>query len=280
MKDVFVITGGSGGMGSATAALLGKRGIVLLADVSEERLEATKTDLLAKGIEEVYYQTIDITDREKVKALVERTKELGNFKGLIHMAGLSQSMADAKRILEVNLIATGVILDEFIEIATPGSVTICISSMTAYMVPTQGEHMNYLRKPLDEEAMAALEKLVDGDTQYAYAYSKLGVKEYVEEQAWAWGQKGARLVSIAPGVINTPMSRLESKNASQMQTLIDNTPLGREGEATDIANTVDLLVDERAGFLSGIDILCDGGAIANFKKISNSVSLTSHELQV
>lgn len=267
MTDVYVITGGSGGMGKAIAELVAKQGTVLLADMSEERLVETKEELAAKGLTDVHYQTVDITDRANVQALAEKAASLGSLKSIVHTAGLSPTMASSTRITEVNLVGTGIILDEFLKLAEPGTVAVCISSMSGHFVPKQGPHIELLKQPLAENIGETMEQMAKGDPGAAYSLSKLGVLLIVEDQAWAWGQKGARIVSVSPGTINTPMGRQESEQQAQMKVMLDNTPLSREGEAKEIATAVEFLISDAASYITGTDLLVDGGTTANMAKL-------------
>ena len=266
-KQVYVITGGSGGMGKATAELVGKKGTVLLADVSEERLVQTKEELAAKGITDVHYQTVDITSRENVAALAKKASQLGTLKGLVHTAGLSPTMADSKRITEVNLVGTGIILDAFLPLATMGTSVVCISSMSGHMAPRQGPYTEILKQPLAENVIEAMEQFSQGDSGASYSLSKLGVLLIVEDQAWAWGEKGARITSISPGTINTPMGRQEASQQEQMKMMFEITPLRREGEASEIASAVEFLLSDAASYITGIDLRVDGGTIANLNRV-------------
>lgn len=263
VKDVYVITGGTGGMGKATARLVGKEGTVLLADISEERLAETKAELADKGITDVHCLTVDITSPEQVEALVQKTASLGDFKALIHTAGLSPTMADSKRITEVNLVGTGQLLDGFLPIAAKGSTAVCISSMSGHMVPKEGPYTELLKKPLLPDVVEKLERFTQGDSGAAYSLSKLGVILLVEDQAWDWGQKGARIVSLSPGIINTPMGRQEASKQPQMELMLKRTPLGREGEPAEMASVIEFLVSNKASYITGTDILVDGGTVAN-----------------
>lgn len=266
-KHVYVITGGSGGMGKASAELLGKKGAVLLADISEERLVQTKEELHAKGITDVHYQTVDITSKENVAALAKKAAELGTLKGLVHTAGLSPTMADSKRITEVNLVGTGIILEAFLPYATEGTAVVLISSMSGYMVPRQGPYIDMLKQPLADNAIEAMEQFAQGNPGAAYSMSKLGVQLIAEDQAWTWGQKGARINSLSPGSINTPMGRQEAAQQKQMQEMLEITPLKREGESSEIAAAVEFLVSDAASYITGIDLRVDGGTIANITKM-------------
>jgi NAD(P)-dependent dehydrogenase (short-subunit alcohol dehydrogenase family) len=264
---VYVITGGSGGMGKATAKLVGKEGTVLLADVSEEHLVQTKEELAAIGITDVYYQTVDITSKENVAALAEKASQLGTLKGLVHTAGLSPTMADSKRITEVNLVGTGIVLDAFLPLATTGTSVVCISSMSGHMAPRQGPYTEILKQPLADNVIEAMEQFSQGDSGAAYSLSKLGVLLIVEDQAWVWGEKGARINSISPGTINTPMGRQEASQQEQMKMMLDITPLRREGEAFEIAAATEFLLSDAASYITGIDLRVDGGTIANLNQV-------------
>ncbi|WP_277586625.1 SDR family oxidoreductase [Psychrobacillus antarcticus] len=266
-KHVYVITGGSGGMGKATAELVGKKGTVLLADVSEERLVQTKEELAAKGITDVHYQTVDITSKENVAALAEKASQLGTLKGLVHTAGLSPTMADSKRITEVNLVGTGIILDAFLPFATLGTSVVCISSMSGHMAPRQGPYTEILKQPLADNVIEVMEQFSQGDSGASYSLSKLGVLLIVEDQAWAWGEKGARITSISPGTINTPMGRQEASQQEQMKMMLEITPLRREGEASEIASAVEFLLSDAASYITGTDLRVDGGTIANLNRV-------------
>lgn len=266
-KNVYVITGGSGGMGKATAELVGNKGTLLLADVSEERLILTKEELAAKGITDVHYQTVDITSKENVALLAKKASQLGTLKGLVHTAGLSPTMANSKRITEVNLVGTGIILDAFLPLATLGTSVVCISSMSGHMAPRQGPYTEILKNPLAENVIEKMEQFSQGESGASYSLSKLGVLLIVEDQAWAWGEKGARITSISPGTINTPMGRQEASQQEQMKMMLEITPLRREGEASEIATAVEFLLSDAASYITGIDLRVDGGTIANLNRV-------------
>lgn len=254
-------------MGKEIAALIGKEDTVLLADMNEELLAKAKDELVSKGVTNVHFQTVDITDAAEVKELVRTTSTLGTLKSLVHTAGLSPTMSDSKRITEVNLVGTGLLLDGFIELAQLGTVVVCISSMSGHFVPKDGPHADVLIHPLDPNVVESLEAMAQGDSGAAYSLSKLGVQLIAEDQAWIWGQKGARIVSLSPGTINTPMGRQEASEQAQMQVMLDHTPLQREGEPSEIATVVEFLISDAASYITGTDIRVDGGTTANMRKI-------------
>lgn len=270
-NEVYVITGGSGGMGKASAEVLGKKGTVLLADVSEERLVQTKDELAAKGITDVHYQTVDITSRENLKQLADKTAELGSLKGLVHTAGLSPTMADSKKITEVNLVGTGLVLEAFLPLADENTAAVMVASNSSYSVPPEGPYTEVLKNPLAENAIDSMEQFARGNSGAAYALSKLGVRLIVEDQAWIWGEKGARLVSLSPGIIDTPMGRQEESQQAIMKTMIEHTPLRRKGDSVEIATAVEFLLSDAASFISGTDLLVDGGSVGNTARMKKAL---------
>ena len=259
---VHVITGGAGGMGRAIAATLGADSPVLLADVDEDGLAAAVADLEDLGVTDLAYQTVDITDRDAVDALVETAASMGSLQSLVHTAGLSPTMASPERILEVNLIGTARLLEAFLELADDGTVAVCFSSNSGYFVPRDGPHTTLLRDPLDPDFSEKLLKVTGDDSGAAYAFSKLGVQLLVEAQADVWARRGARLLSLSPGIIETPMARQEAAQHEQMQQMIDQAPLRRRGEPAEIASVVEFLVSDGASYMTGVDVLVDGGATA------------------
>lgn len=269
-NQVYVITGGSGGMGKATAELVGKYGTVLLADISEERLELTKQELATKGITDVHYTTVDITSKENVEALATKAAELGSLKGLVHTAGISPTMGDARKVLEVNLTGTINVLNAFYPLATEGTAAVLISSMSGYMVPGQGPHMEVIKNPFGENTVETLVQFSQNNSGAAYSMSKLAVQVIAEDQAWHWGEKGARINSLSPGTINTAMGRQEAQQSDQMAQLLAITPLRREGEASEIATAVEFLLSDAASYITGIDLRVDGGTVPNLRKVQAS----------
>ncbi|GLX67023.1 SDR family oxidoreductase [Paenibacillus glycanilyticus] len=262
MKKVYVITGGSGGIGIEVARRLGKQGTLLLADISEERLHQAVEQLAEEGISDVATQTVDITNEQQVERLAAAAVELGELGAIIHTAGLSPTMSSGRRIMEVNMVGTGLILKAFLPIAVPGSVAVCISSMSAYFFPRNDTYNGLLKQPLEDNFLDRIEVFTQGRPDMSYGMSKLGVQLIVEEQAWDWGQKGARIVSVSPGTINTAMGRQEAAESQSMKMLMDNTPLNRMGEATEIAAAVAFLCSLDSSYITGTDLRVDGGTVA------------------
>ncbi len=249
--SVGVVTGAASGMGRACVDRL--RGTVdhlLAVDLREPDIEGTI------GV------ACDVSDPGAIAALVDRVRELGIFRALAHAAGLSPTMAEPRRIVEVNLLGTVMLLDALEPIVAPGSAAVCFASSAGYM-PLElllGEELAELvREPRSagflDRAGAALT-----DSGLAYGWSKKGVQLEAAAAAVRWGPLGGRVVSLSPGLIDTPMGRQEFAQQPIMQEILDATPLGRQGSADEVAAVVAFLLSDDASFVSGIDVLVDGAS--------------------
>jgi NAD(P)-dependent dehydrogenase (short-subunit alcohol dehydrogenase family) len=252
-----VVVGAGSGMGAAVARLLVGRGNrLLLADRDEAAAEAVAAELTGN----VQAIACDITDEASVANLVGRSGPLG---ALVVTAGLSPNMADGRRIIEVNLVGMSRTVRDFEPALTVGSVGVCFASMAAAMVPADAGVDAILDDP---ESPALYDELgalgLLEHSGIAYAVSKRGVIRLVERRAKVWGAKGARLVSLSPGVIDTPMGRLEDANEPSMAGMVSVSALEREGRPAEVAAVVAFVVSDAASFLTGTDILVDGGAVA------------------
>ncbi|PMB77763.1 MAG: short-chain dehydrogenase, partial [Fervidicoccus fontis] len=255
MTKVYVITGGGGGIGKATAKLLAKKGSLLLADIVPEALKKVESELKGEVNGSIETMVTDVSNERDVKELAKKASELGDLGAIVHTAGISPTMADAKRIFDVNLVGTAYVLKHFHNIATSGSVGVMIASMSAYMVPRDTNVSNLLKDPLSQGFSEKLSVIAKSDPGMAYSLSKLGVILLVEDQAEAWAKKGARLVSISPGIIDTTMGRRELEMQPAMRQLLQMTPLSRMGRPEEIANVIEFLVSEKSSYINGTDIL-------------------------
>ena len=253
--SIAVITGGSSGMGLACAFRFGRHHPLVLADVNGEKLEQAAAELRAVGCS-VTPVAADVTKPDSIENLVQATKSLGPMKVLLHAAGLSPTMASGKRIMEVNLVGTALIERAFLPLATHGSVAVLIASTAGH----QFAHRNdpALRRPLSERFWAEIAADCESP-EIAYSVSKRGVIMYCEAVAAEWGAKGARIVTISPGLIETPMGKQEFTKQPLMKGMLDNTPLQRWGQAGDIALAAEFLASEAASFITGTDLRIDGG---------------------
>lgn len=264
--SVAVITGGSSGIGLACAERLGKRHHLVLVDVQAERLDAAAASLRAAG-HRVTPVVTDITAPAQVQNLAETAKRLGRFALLVHAAGISPTMADGNRILEVNLYGTALIASAFLPLAQPGSVAVLIASSAGHMPGFRDRSDPAMRDPLAGDFAAQM--AADAQTpEGAYSVSKRGVMVYAQAQAGAWGARGARIITVSPGMIETPMGRLEFSKQPLMQNMLDMTPLQRQGKPEEIAALVEFLGSDAAAFITGTDILIDGGVTASLRNMA------------
>ena len=268
MSNVAIITGGAGGMGLATARILGKDHHLLLADVNQERLDAAKAELIEMGVA-VDAASCDITDIDSVARLVEQGTELGNLRCVVHTAGLSPQMADPELIMRVNAIGTIYLADACLKVAKEGFALVNVASMSAYMLPNAVIPTRAFKHSLTSPVEKFLKKimrpvsLIPGDFPkkgMSYGISKNFVKWYSVARAGEFGAKGARILSVSPGSIDTAMGRLEEKSGSAK--MLKTAALKRFGKPEELANVLAFCASEQAGYLTGVDILCDGGVIA------------------
>jgi NAD(P)-dependent dehydrogenase (short-subunit alcohol dehydrogenase family) len=198
-------------------------------------------------------------------------RELGPLAAVLNVAGVSPTMADWKRVFEVDLVGTALVLQAMLELAQPGTVAVCWSSSSAHMGPManpQPELTAAMADPLSPELYdrvhAVLGDVLDGEmgSGIGYGTAKRGVIQLVGRQATAWGAKGARICSISPGMIDTPMGRQEFEQQPAMAFMLQSTPLQRFGASAEIADLAAFVISPEAGFLTGIDILLDGGCTA------------------
>ena len=274
---VTIVTGAARGMGLATARrLLRPRETMLLVDLDTAKLDAVRADLAeyAAGPEWVHTAVADVTDADAMAALAQRVTGLGPFRTLAHAAGISPTMGEWWPMIHVDLVGTARILQALLPLAEPGTVAVCWASNSAYIGATPaGDPVLdvILDDPLDPELRARLDEALDGrwDTPAgsgeAYGWAKRGVIRLVRREASAWGARGARLLSVSPGIINTPMSRQELERQPMMQVMLDNTPIPRMGAPSEVADLVAFLVSDAAGYLTGTDILIDGGVSATLE---------------
>ncbi len=261
MKDLIVITGATGGMGYEAALHFSKNAKLLLLDIDEAKLEHVAAEIGNHA----QYQKFDITDNNDIQNIIGWIKKEGGFKHLLHFAGVSESMSNSELIYKINLIGSKLLMDALYDHILPGGVIINTSSITAHTTPLLEGVADLVKNPLDENFLDKILKLTD-NTGQAYGWSKYGIMEISKQEGMKWGKKSARIISISPGAIKTPMVAKEmEKNADAINQVISMTPAGRIGETEDIVNLVDFLISDKAGFITGVDILIDGGVTEVFK---------------
>lgn len=270
-KPLAVITGATGGTGRAVARRLGLRYRLVLSGRSEEAVQRLHEGLEEEGYDVALSTTTDVSSKESVEALAAAAAEVGALGTLVHTAGLSPALADWEPIVTVNLLGTAHVLDAFLPHAVPGSSAITIGSVAAHTFPASPEVDAILDEPYADDLLSRLEpllRLVDVDkTPYsfsvrAYGASKRGTIRLVERGVCDWAERGARILSISPGTIVTPMGRKEMSSNPLAAAVADITPLRRLGMPVDIAAVVDFFASDSASYITGVDLLVDGGIVA------------------
>jgi NAD(P)-dependent dehydrogenase (short-subunit alcohol dehydrogenase family) len=264
--DVLVITGAAGAMGLACARALAARGPLLLVDLAGERLERACAELSSEGAT-VRMQACDVTSPGDVGAVADRVRVMGRFRALVHAAGVSPVMADGRRVLDVDLVGSVRMTDALFPLVGPGSSAILIGSIAGYS-EVKPEVEVLLDDPLADGFFEAVEQALGAslDGAAAYVLAKRGVARLAERLAGPWGAKGGRTIAIAPGLIDTPMGRMELERQPVMPLMVEVTPVKRRGQKLpgrpgDIAAAVAFLTSDEAGFISGCDIRIDGGLV-------------------
>jgi NAD(P)-dependent dehydrogenase (short-subunit alcohol dehydrogenase family) len=254
--SVVVVTGASSGMGRACIEQLRSTADVIIAvDLDEPAIDGT-----------VGY-ACDVADRDAVHGVADLVRSTGTFRALVHAAGISPTMGDARRVLDVDLLGTRHLLDAFEDLVTAGSAAVCFSSSAAYALApfVTPEIESLLHDPL---APGFLDRAVEASAEnsgFAYAIAKVGVIRAAARAAVRWGPRGGRVTSLSPGIIDTPMGRQELEQQPEMATMLEQTPLGRLGAPEEVAAVAAFLVSDAASFITGIDVLVDGGQVQGSK---------------
>lgn len=250
---------GAGALGAAIARRLGCDHRLLLADRDEQKAAGLAETLGAEG-HDANSQVCDITSAGRVAELAESAR---GWRSLAHVAALSPSMGDFRAILEVNLIGTLHVEAAFREQAGEGSAAVFISSLGAHSAPPDAAVIELFDSGLAPELVARIERLTPNPTsRRAYQLSKMAMNRMCRRQATQWGARRARILSLSPGLINTPMGALEFKGTPEKAAIYARTPLQREGTMLEISAAVAFLVSPAASFITGTDILVDGGLAA------------------
>jgi len=251
---------GAGGLGLAVARRLGERHRLLLADRDPQALERA-AEALRTGGHDVSVATCDVTDADAVAALALAAAEQGPVRALAHVVGLSPSMGDWRAIMSVDLVGAARMEQAMLGVAGPGTAAVFISSTAAHGAPPDGAVVDLLDDPLAEDFLERLDTVTpDGfDSRAAYRLAKWGLNRLCRRRVAQWGERGARIVSVSPGLLATPMGALEFRNQPQKWQLLGRTPLAREGTMLEIADAVEFLVSDRATYITGTDLLVDGG---------------------
>lgn len=267
MKRVMLLTG-AGQIGMAIARRMGY-GMKIVA--GDKRLENAQA--IAKIMNDAGYDVapveMDLSNRESIKNLIAEGQRYGNITMLVNAAGVSPSQAPIESILKVDLYGTAVLLEEVGKVIASGGAGVTISSQSGWRMPALTAEEDELLATTPTDELLSLDILQPEnirDTLHAYQMAKRCNEKRVMAEAVKWGQRGARLNSIAPGIIVTPLA-LDEFNGPRgdfYKNMFAQCPAGRPGTADEVANVAELLMSDKGAFITGSTILIDGGATASY----------------
>ena len=266
-KEVVLVTGaGQISLAITRRMAFGKK--VLLGDKSLKHAQAM-SQILAQAGFDVEAVEMDLASRESIKAFITRGQEFGPIKYLINGAGVSPSQASIETILQVDLYGTAVLLEEVGKVIDSSGAGVTISSQSGFRMPALTDQEDRLLATCPTEDLLKLEFLqpsVIRDSLHAYQLAKRANEKRVMYEAVRWGERGARINDIAPGIIVTPLAldEFNGPHGDFYKNMFAKSPAGRPGTADEVAHLADLLLSERGQFITGSTFLIDGGATASF----------------
>jgi len=265
--NVIVVIG-PGSIGQAIARRVGVGKRVLLADLRRENAEAA-AEVLSNAGYEANIATVDVSSRESVHALVGKATALGNVTGVIHAAGVSPSQALPETILAVDLYGTALVLEEFGNVIASGGSGVVIASQSGHRLGalTAEQNKALALTPADELlSLPFLQPDQVKDSLHAYQLSKRGNSLRVMAEAVRWGKRGARVNTISPGIVITPLARdeLTGPRGEGYRRMIELCPVGRAGTPDEVGAVGALLMGPDGAFITGSDFLMDGGVTASY----------------
>jgi len=266
-KEVIVLTG-AGQIGMAIARRIAYGNKIIVADWKMENAEAISKTLEEAGFDVMPFK-VDISSRESILQLIEAAQKEGEISMFINAAGLSPSQSTKEHILQVDLYGTSVLLEEFGKVIKKGGTGVTISSQSGHRMKALTPEEDRLLATTPTEELLQLEMLKPDrieDTLHAYQMAKRCNVKRVMAEAVKWGERGARVNSISPGIIVTPLA-LDEFNGPRgdfYKNMFAKSPAGRPGIADEVANVAELLMSEKGAFITGADFLIDGGATASY----------------
>ena len=267
MKDVMILTG-AGQIGMAIARRMGYRKKIIIGDKNLENAKNISNTMNNAGFDTEAIE-MDIASRESILNLIAVAQKYGDIGMFINAAGVSPSQAPIETILKVDLYGTAVLLEEVGKVIKEGGVGVTISSQSGHRMPALSVEIDEQLAITETEELLNLEVLkVENikDTLHAYQMAKRCNVKRVMSEAVRWGMRGARINSISPGIIVTPLA-IDEYNGPRgdfYKNMFLNCPAGRPGTADEVANLAELLMSPQGAFITGSDFLIDGGATASY----------------
>jgi NAD(P)-dependent dehydrogenase (short-subunit alcohol dehydrogenase family) len=266
VKVIVVI--GAGSIGQAIARRVGADAHILLADIRQENADAAAKTLTEAGFE-VSTTLVDVSSRESVHSLVETATAIGGVTGLIHAAGVSPSQASPSTIFKVDLYGTALVLEEFGNVIDNGGSGVVIASQSGHRLPslTREQDKALATTPTEELlSLPFLQSKAADDSLFAYQLSKRGNSLRVKAEAVRWGKRGARINTISPGIIMTPLANeeLNGPRGEGYRRMLELSPAGRAGTPDEVGVVGALLMGRDGAFITGSDFLMDGGVTSAY----------------
>lgn len=267
MKEVMILTG-AGQIGMAIARRMGYSMKIVIGDKNLKNAQAIAKIMTDAGFETVFME-MDLSSRDSIKEMIAEARKYGEIKMLVNAAGVSPSQAPIEAILKVDLYGTAVLLEEVGRVIVSGGVGITISSQSGHRMPALSAEVDEQLACTPTEELLTLEVLQPGnvrDTLHAYQMAKRCNEKRVMAEAVKWGEKGARINSISPGIIVTPLAidEFNGPRGDFYKNMFAKCPASRPGTADEVANVAELLMSEKGAFITGADFLIDGGATASY----------------
>ena len=266
-KQVMILTG-AGQIGMAIARRMGYGMKIVIGDKRMENAVQIADTMNKAGFDTVPME-MDLASRSSILALIEKAQAHGEIKYLVNAAGVSPSQASVETILNVDLYGTAVLLEEAGKVIKPGGAGVTVSSQSGHRLPALGEDIDRQLACTPTEELLGLDVLQTQNirnTLHAYQLAKRCNVKRVMAEAVKWGKRGARINSISPGIIVTPLA-LDEFNGPRgdfYKDMFARCPAGRPGTADEVANVAELLMSEKGAFITGADFLVDGGATATY----------------
>lgn len=267
MKDVMILTG-AGQIGMAIARRIGYGKKIVIGDRRMENAQAIARIMNESGFDAIPIE-MDLSSRDSIMNLIAEAQKHGEIAMLVNAAGVSPSQAPIETILKVDLYGTAVLLEEAGKVMKEGGVGVTISSQSGFRMPalTAKEDELLATTPADELlALTMLQPENIRDTLHAYQMAKRCNEKRVMAEAVKWGKRGARINSIAPGIVVTPLAidEFNGPRGDFYKNMFANCPAGRPGTADEVANVAELLMSDKGAFITGSTFLIDGGATASY----------------
>lgn len=267
-KKESVLLMGAGQIGLAIVRRIASGKKIIIGDKNPANAQSAADVLNNAGFDASAFEA-DLSSRESILGIISEALTYGNIKYLVNAAGVSPSQASVEKILEVDLYGTAVLLDEVGKVIAEGGSGVTISSQSGHRMPALTSEEDYLLATTPAESLLSLKMLQPEnitDTLHAYQMAKRCNVKRVMAESVKWGTRGARINSISPGIIVTPLAvdEFNGPRGAFYKNMFAKCPAGRPGTADEVADVAELLLNDKSSFITGADFLIDGGATASY----------------